>query len=242
MVEIIPAMMPTSFADLEEKLSFVAGLTPLVQIDIMDGRLTSKKTWPYAFTSNMLDGVDKNFGSILREEEGFPFWNDVDFEVDLMVKEPEKIWRDWVTLGAKRIIFHIESVADPKSFLDIVRKNSVSKDSPLYTEIGFALNITTPHETLYPFIEQLDFVQFMGIAEIGFQGSAFSESVFAKIEDLRNRYPELIISVDGGVNLEVAKRLVEVGVNRIVVGSAIFGHDSREKVEQALTEFQSTFS
>ena len=237
MVEIIPAIMPTSFADLEEKLSFVAGLTPLVQIDVMDGRLTSKKTWPHIFTE-----LDKNFGSILREEEGFPFWNDVDFEVDLMVKEPEKIWRDWVTLGAKRIIFHIESIADPKSFLDIVRKNSVSKDSPLYTEIGFALNITTPHETLYPFIEQLDFVQFMGIAEIGFQGSAFSESVFAKIEDLRNRYPELIISVDGGVNLEVAKRLVETGVNRIVVGSAIFGKNDREKVERALTEFQSTFS
>ncbi len=237
MVEIIPAIMPTSFADLEEKLSFVAGLTPLVQIDVMDGRLTSKKTWPYIFTE-----LDKNFGSILREEEGFPFWNDVDFEVDLMVKEPEKIWRDWVTLGAKRIIFHIESIADPKSFLDIVRKNSVSKDSPLYTEIGFALNITTPHETLYPFIEQLDFVQFMGIAEIGFQGSTFSESVFAKIEDLRNRYPELIISVDGGVNLEVAKRLVETGVNRIVVGSAIFGKNDREKVERALTEFQSTFS
>ena len=237
MVEIIPAIMPTSFADLEEKLSFVAGLTPLVQIDVMDGRLTSKKTWPYIFTE-----LDKNFGSILREEEGFPFWNDVDFEVDLMVKEPEKIWRDWVTLGAKRIIFHIESIADPKSFLDIVRKNSVSKDSPLYTEIGFALNITTPHETLYPFIEQLDFVQFMGIAEIGFQGSTFSESVFAKIEDLRNRYPELIISVDGGVNLEVAKRLVVPGVNRIVVGSAIFGKNDREKVERALTEFQSTFS
>ena len=104
------------------------------------------------------------------------------------------------------------------------------------------LNITTPHETLYPFIEQLDFVQFMGIAEIGFQGSTFSESVFAKIEDLRNRYPELIISVDGGVNLEVAKRLVETGVNRIVVGSAIFGKNDREKVERALTEFQSTFS
>ena len=118
MVEIIPAIMPTSFADLEEKLSFVAGLTPLVQIDVMDGRLTSKKTWPYIFTE-----LDKNFGSILREEEGFPFWNDVDFEVDLMVKEPEKIWRDWVTLGAKRIIFHIESIADPKSFLDIVRNN-----------------------------------------------------------------------------------------------------------------------
>lgn len=237
MVEIIPAIMPTSFADLEEKLSFVAGLTPLVQIDVMDGRLTSKKTWPY-----ILAEQDKNFGSILREEEGFPFWNDVDFEADLMVKEPEKVWRDWVTVGAKRIIFHIESIVDPKSFLEVVRKSSVAKESPLYTEIGLALNVNTPDEKLFPFIEQIDFVQFMGIVEIGFQGNPFDERDFAKIEDLRNRYPELIISVDGGVNLEVAKRLVEAGANRLVVGSAIFGKDSREKVAEALTEFQSTFS
>lgn len=234
MVEIIPAIMPTSFRDLENKLSAVSGLTSLVQIDVMDGRFTSKKTWPYATPE-----VDKNFTSILREEEGFPFWNDLDFEVDLMVREPEMVWRDWVGVGAKRIIFHFESIADPREFISLVRKNSVAKDSPLYTEIGLAINISTPNEVLYPLMEQIDFVQFMGIAEIGFQGTAFSEEVFSKIEDLRNRYPEHIISIDGGVNLSVAPKLAEAGVNRLVVGSAIFG---QENVESALTEFQSLFS
>jgi ribulose-phosphate 3-epimerase len=234
MVEIIPAIMPTSFADLEGKLESVVGLTSLVQIDIMDGRLTAKKTWPYSTTEQ-----DKDFLAILREEEGFPFWNDIDFEVDLMVREPEKIWRDWVAVGAKRIIFHLESMSDPKIFLETLRKNSVSKDSPLYTEIGIAINVSTANEDLYPFMDQIDFVQFMGISEIGFQGTAFNEDVFAKIEDLRNKYPEHIISIDGGVNLSVAPKLAEVGVNRLVIGSAIFG---QENVESALTEFQSLFS
>lgn len=234
MVEIIPAIMPTSFADLEEKLQSVVGLTSLVQIDIMDGRLTTKRTWPYATPEQ-----DKNFLAILREEEGFPFWNDLDFEVDLMVKEPEKIWRDWITVGAKRIIFHFESIGDPKVFLETLRKNSVAKDSPLYTQIGLAINIVTPNEVLYPLMEQIDFVQFMGISEIGVQGNPFNEEVFAKIEDLREKYPEHIISIDGGVSLSVAPKLAEAGVNRLVVGSSIFG---QENVESALTEFQSLFS
>ncbi len=234
MVEIIPAIMPTSFIDLEKKLESVVGLTSLVQIDVMDGRLTSKKTWPY-----LSDEVDKDFLNILKEEEGFPFWNDLDFEVDLMVREPEKIWRDWVSVGAKRIIFHLESISDPKSFLDLVRKNSVSKDSPLYTEIGLAINISTSNEDLYPLMDKIDFVQFMGISEIGFQGTEFNEEVFSKIEDLRNKYPEHIISVDGGVNLSIAPRLAEAGVNRLAIGSAIFG---QENVEDALTEFQALFS
>lgn len=115
----------------------------------------------------------------------------------------------------------------------------MAKDSPLYTQIGLAINIATPNEVLYPLMEQIDFVQFMGISEIGVQGNPFNEEVFAKIEDLRNRYPEHIISIDGGVSLSVAPKLAEAGVNRLVVGSAIFG---QENVESALTEFQSLFS
>jgi len=234
MVEIIPAIMPTSFKYLEEKLSQVATLVPLVQIDIMDGQLTPKRTWPYIGIE-----LERTFVQILNEQEGFPFWNDVDFEADLMVKEPEKIWRDWVTVGAKRIIFHYESVGDPKAFLEVVRKNAVAKESPLYTEIGFAINVRTPIDVLFPLIEDIDFVQFMGIAKIGFQGSAFDESVFGKISDLRAKYPDLIISVDGGVNKETAPKLIGVGVNRMAIGSAIFG---TEDVAVALEEFKKMFT
>lgn len=235
MADIIPAIMPTSFEDLEDKLSHVATLVPLVQIDIMDGRLTPKRTWPH-----MGNDLDRTFVQILNEQEGFPFWNDVDFEADLMVKEPEKVWRDWITVGAKRLIFHYESIADPKSFLETIRKSAVAKESPLYTEIGFAINVSTRIDVLFPFLDsgQIDFVQCMGIAEIGFQGSVMDESVFGKISDLRAKYPDLIISVDGGVNMQTAPKLVEVGVDRLVIGSAIF---AAEDVVVAVGEFKEKF-
>ncbi len=230
MTEIIPAIMPTSFSDLEDKLGLVASHVSLVQIDVMDGRLTPAKTWPYATGE-----LDKNFVKIIQEEEGFPFWNDVDFEADLMVREPEKIWRDWVSAGAKRLIFHLESLAQPEEFLDMMRKNAVAKDSPLYTEIGLAIRISTDNDVLYPLIPHIDFVQCMGIMEIGVQGSAFDERVLEKVADLRAKFPELIISVDGGVNMETVPRLIEAGVNRLAIGSAIF---AAEHPEDALKAFQ----
>ncbi len=226
--------MPTSFEDLEEKISLVAQLVPLIQIDVMDGRLTPKRTWPYLGAD-----FDRNFVRILSEDEGFPFWNDVDFEVDLMIREPEKVWRDWVKAGAKRLIFHMESVIEPKTFLDVIRKSAVAKESPLYTEIGFALGMNASVESVYPFVEDIDFVQLMGIADIGIQGSDFDERVFEKITDLHTKYPDLILSVDGGVSLDVAPKLIEAGVKRLVVGSAIF---AQEDVPSAVSAFEHLFA
>jgi ribulose-phosphate 3-epimerase len=62
----------------------------------------------------------------------------------------------------------------------------------------------------------------MGIAEIGYQGQQFDERVVAKIMKLRNMSPDIIISVDGGVNFETAPILIHAGANRLVSGSAIF--------------------
>ena len=74
MTEIIPAIIPKSFAELEDKLSLVQGLAPLVQIDILDGKMTGEKSWP-----NIVPN-DPDFLRIIHEEEGFPFWENFDFE------------------------------------------------------------------------------------------------------------------------------------------------------------------
>ena len=230
--EIIPAILPRSFSDLSEKVGSVVGLVPFVQVDVTDGKFTPNKTWPY------LDGPDKDFAAILKEEKGFPSWEDIDFEVDMMVAEPEKLWRDWVLAGAKRLIFHIESVTDAAKLMDAIKSETVSEESFLHTEIGFALNIDTPNEKVEPFLEDLDFVQFMGIARIGYQGEHFDERVLPKITDLRETHPDVTISVDGGVNMESAPRLIEAGADRLVVGSAIF---ESEDVRGTVMKFRQIF-
>jgi len=57
MIQIVPAIMPRSFKDLEHSLSAVSGVAPLVQVDIMDGIYTESSTWPYATGDSIADFV-----------------------------------------------------------------------------------------------------------------------------------------------------------------------------------------
>ena len=72
-----------------------------------------------------------------------------------------------------------------------------------------------------PHLDKIDFVQLMGIREVGRQGQPFAEETFARVKDLRTRYPELEIAVDGGVNEGNIPGLIEAGANRLAPGSAI---------------------
>jgi len=209
---------------LRTKLAKVVGVTHLVQIDICDGKFVSSVTWP------MQAYDQKSISSILEEEDGLPYWDSLDFEFDLMVKDAHKQFEFFTRLGAKRVVFHIEAEEekDLKEFLEAL---------DMYTreniQIGLALNTNTDIEKLSPFINLVDFVQCMGIEKIGYQGEPFDERVLAQIKDLRIKYPELIISVDGSVNEETAKALVEAGANRLIVGSALMNsYDVRETIKE----------
>jgi ribulose-phosphate 3-epimerase len=163
-----------------------------------------------------------------------PLWDEFDFEADLMVFEPQQVVDNWVVAGAKRVILHIESVKDFGALLSTLRGSypRAGADS-IGIEIGVALNPDTPNESIYPFLDELDFVQFMGIQKIGYQGQKFDERVLGKIAELRAKYPQCIISVDGAVSTETAPRLMKAGANRLAVGSAIFANESpRQAIEQ----------
>src|SRR4051812_35292509 len=102
MAEIIPAILPEDFDDLEEKLGIVAGRVAYVQIDAEDGSLNGRTSWPYK-------GDKSSFLRIIEEVEGFPFWEDVSFEAHLMIKDPQDQAEDWITAGAERVLVHFEA-------------------------------------------------------------------------------------------------------------------------------------
>src|SRR6185436_12708878 len=95
--------LPKTFAELEEKLVFLKGSAPLVQIDITDGRFAGIASWP-------LCKRDLNFESILREERGLPEWEDFEFEFDLMMSDPFSLIPDLIRAGAAKIVIHAESI------------------------------------------------------------------------------------------------------------------------------------
>src|SRR5205085_673045 len=104
-LEIIPAILPKDFAELTEKIALIKGFTKTVQIDICDGQFVQNATWPYR-------KHDDNFDRLLREEEGLPGWESLNYEFDLMVNKPEEIVEEWVHAGAARVIIHAEAKGD----------------------------------------------------------------------------------------------------------------------------------
>jgi len=208
---IIPAIMPKHYADLLDKVALVARYVPMVQIDIMDGVFVPNSTWPFPFPNAQFDAIQ-------REDEGLPMWQQMNYELDLMVQHPDHHFEQWVKLGAARIIVHVESLADPMAFFE----SKLVQDMRMFTEIGISFHNDTDVQTVLPFLPLVDCVQVMGIARIGFQGNPFDERALGTIAKIKNAAPNMPISVDGSVNRETIQKLKKAGASRFVVGSAVF--------------------
>jgi len=219
-LEIIPAIIPENSADLHAKLARVEGLAQMVQIDVVDGVFVPQTSWPFK------DGQQTEFQSIVSQEHALPFADTFFFEVDLMIDKPEKYIEDFVFAGFKRVIVHIESTDKMDDIIHTLRDLDV--------EIGIAINVDTPLDVLDEYIERVDVVQCMGIAEIGAQGQPFDMRVVEKIAHLKAAHDDILISVDGGVSLQTAPFLIGAGAERLVSGSTIF--DSAD-VEKTLGQF-----
>ena len=206
-MEIIPAILPKNFQEIEEKIELINGLSGVVQIDICDGKFVPTITWPYW-------KADENFEAILREERGMPEWESFDYQFDLMINEPSADdARKWLSAGAESIILHLESSKDLNPAIDVLKG---------LVEIGIAINNTSNSDDLNRYIDRIQFVQIMGIRKAGFQGQRFENATLDKVKEIKSKFPDLKIQVDGGVNQENAVILKNAGVDRIVVGSAIF--------------------
>ncbi len=215
-MEIIPAILVKDYEEMKNKIALVRGMVPVVQIDICDGIFVPSKTWPFATGG----ANDIYFQKILQEEIGMPFWEELDFELDLLVSDAVENFDIYTKLGPKKIIFHLEAVGDKIEFKDFIEGlDSYVRDS---IQIGVSINPTTPVEEIFPFVNIVDFVQLMGIDVIGFQNQEFDSKVLEHIKTLKEKYPDLKVSVDGGVNKNTAPLLREAGADAIVSGSAIF--------------------
>lgn len=206
MIEIIPAILEKKWVEIEKKIKIVGEFAAIIQIDIADGVFVNEESW--------------------RNSDDLK--NGINFEIDMMISEPEKSISDWINTGAKRLVIHIESTQNLESIIRLCKKAGV--------EVGVALNIETPNEVLDKWINQINSVQFMGIAKIGFQGQSFDNKVLDKIKDFRAKYSDVVISVDGGVNFNSANLLKRAGANRLIVGSCIWNSDNPKETFKKLMD------
>jgi ribulose-phosphate 3-epimerase len=209
-MEIIPAILPKDFSEIEEKINLIKGLVKVVQIDICDGKFVPSITWP-------LKKPDINYESILKEERGMPEWESLDYEFDLMIDNPELSIENWIALGGIRIVIHAGAKGDIEKAIDIASDRA---------DIGLGLHIDNPINLIDKYKDKIKYIQLMGIDKVGFQGQPFDAKVLDKIKEVKEKYPDLPIQIDGAVNLEDALDLKNAGANRLVVGSALFKSDN----------------
>lgn len=218
MKEIIPAIMPSSYRDIEQKIEKIIESVRSVQLDLMDGKYVSSKTWPF----NDMQG--SNWQDILNEVHGMPGWESIDYELDLMIEDVSKYWEDLVRIGPKRVIFHFPKNQEKKEEL----KNFIINLDQFYKyeiELGMAYEHGDNIEDLIDLKDEIKFVQCMGIDHVGVQGAHFDETVFERIENIKNNFPDFEISIDGSVNKNTISGLSDAGAVRFVVGSAVFNNE-----------------
>ena len=231
--EIIPAIMPRDFDDIVSHVSLVRMYVDTVQIDLMDGKYVPESTWPFFRDSNNYLEKLKN------QDKALPFWEDVNYELDLMITRPEEDLETWLGIGAARVIFHYSSVLNWQKIRDIDR------DIRNFIEIGLALKVDDNIEDAYFLIDEgmFDFIQVMGIAHIGYQGESFDERSINLIKVLKKRYPNIVISVDGGVSRETISSLLVYGSSRFVSGSFVFGDGIvKENIQDLKDQLVTTLS
>ena len=201
---IIPAILPKSQSELDEKVSSILGLVTSIQVDVCDGKFVSRKT----------------------EFSTLPHADEISYELDLMVdiKSPSDLGQ-YLVMKPASIVLHIEALADPADCISYLAGKGIA--------VGLSISNDTPNEFLVKFISgDVSFVQLMGISEIGSQGKAFDERVLAKAEYFKIAHPELEIQVDGSVNEKTIGILATAGATRFVCGSSVFNGNTKENIEK----------
>jgi ribulose-phosphate 3-epimerase len=226
-MKILPGIMPKDLTELRNKLSLIFDWGGAVQLDLMDGVYVPEATWPY--NGENQEEVNK----ILNEDDGLPYWENFSFEFDLMVKNASLDLDMYLKLGATRIVFHPDAEDDKEGFLE--RLESLDLYTRDTVKFGVALRADESIENIRRYIPFVDFVQCMGIEKIGFQGEPFDERVIQNIKKVHEEFPDMEISVDGGVNLQNAKSLIDAGADRLVVGSAVW---KTADPEETIREFE----
>ena len=170
----------------------------VLHLDIMDGH----------FVPNISFGIP--VVEAIRRTTELPL------DVHLMIAEPTRYLRAFRDAGADLLTIHIEAVDDPAPILKEIRALGASP--------GLSLNPPTPLDTVEPYLDACDLVLTMSVMP-GFGGQQFQTVALEKMRRLREIGGDrLLISVDGGVNLQTIENCAQAGANFFVTGTALLGH------------------
>lgn len=214
MVKIAPSILSADFSKLGEDIKTIEKYgADVVHIDVMDGM----------FVPNISFGVP--IMKSVRKLTNMPF------DVHLMIEEPGRYVEQFAKAGADIITVHYEADRHVDRTINYIKSLGV--------KAAIALNPGTPVSLIKDLISSLDMVLIMSVNP-GFGGQKYINYSLDKIKEVKalsEKYnPNLLIEVDGGINKDNIKEVVEAGANVIVAGSSVFKNGEVEKNIKLLKE------
>ena len=210
MVKISPSILSADFSKLGEEVIKVdkAG-ADFIHIDVMDGNFVPNITIGLPVIKSIRNKTNKVF------------------DVHLMIESPSRYIDEFIDAGADIVTIHYEAEKHIDRAIEYIKSKGA--------KAGVSLNPGTPTFVLKDIIEKLDLVLIMSVNP-GFGGQKFIPYALNKVKEIKEMSLEcnkdLLIEVDGGVDKNNSKSLIEAGANVLVAGSAIFGDGNlKENIE-----------
>lgn len=196
---LAPSILSADFARLGQEVEAIEPYSDVLHIDSMDGHFVPPITiGPVVVKS-------------LRAVTELPL------ECHLMVTEPLEQAKQFAEAGAFSVVAHIEAIDEPEKFIAAVRE--------LGLEVGLSVNPETPADAVIPLLPLLDSVNVMTVHP-GWAGQSFLSDMLPKIAAVRAASDEaglsIAIAVDGGIDMETGRLVLEAGATALGAASAIF--------------------
>jgi ribulose-phosphate 3-epimerase len=202
---IAPSILSADFAQLGAEVRAIGDAgADYIHVDVMDGHFVPNLT------------IGPNVVKALRPHSSLPF------DVHLMIAPVDPYVADFAEAGADIITFHPEAGPHPHRTIQLIKS--------LGRKAGVSLNPGTPISAIDWLLPEIDLVLVMSVNP-GFGGQRFIDSSLGKLKELRRRIDAVSatqggraidLEVDGGINVDTAKRAVAAGADVLVAGTATF--------------------